>query len=121
MKLIVLLPLLAVSVLAQASFAQEGPLCIDASRDSRYNARPISLHDVLARNAFGSDRRAARLSTSCIHVDRSALVSLHSLTSCVAKGDEVATSSIDGRRETCRVTGIAAAPESYAEAKYKAD
>jgi hypothetical protein len=94
------------------------PLCVDASRDGRYNARPISLHEVLARNAFGSDRRAARLSTTCIHVDRSAIISLHSFTQCIAIGDDVSASTIDGHREMCRVTGVASAPENYAEAKY---
>jgi len=106
-------------ILAAPAFAQEKPLCIDASRDGKYNARPISLHEVLARNAFGADKRAARLSTTCIHVDRSATVSLHSLTQCIAVGDDVATATIDGHRETCRVTGVAAAPESYADAKYQ--
>ncbi len=95
MKLAVLFAVLA----AAPALAQEKPLCIDASRDGQYNARPISLHEVLARNAFGPDRRAARLSTTCIHVDRSAIVSLHSFTQCVAIGDDVSTSTIDGPRD----------------------
>jgi hypothetical protein len=116
MKLAVLLVILAV----MPAFAQEEkPLCVDASRDGQYNARPLSLHEVLARNAFGNDRRAARLSTTCIHVDRSAIISLHSLTTCIGKGDDVTTTTIDGQREVCRVTGVAAAPESYADAKYR--
>ena len=106
-------------ILATPAFAQEKPLCVDASRDTSYNARPISLHEVLARNAFGNDRRAARLSTTCIHVDRGAFISLHSLTTCIGKGDDVTTTTIDGRREVCRVTGVAPAPESYADAKYR--
>jgi hypothetical protein len=110
---------LAFAAAALPAFAQDKPLCVDASQDGRYNARPISLHEVLARNAFGSDKRAARLSTTCIHVDRSAFVSLHSFTRCVAVGDDVATTTIDGQREICRVTGVAAVPESYADAKYK--
>ncbi|HEY1877952.1 MAG TPA: hypothetical protein VGG66_10800, partial [Rhizomicrobium sp.] len=43
------------------AFAQDKPLCVDASRDGRYNARPLSLHTVLARNAFGSDHRVVKL------------------------------------------------------------
>jgi hypothetical protein len=111
--------LLGLVVFATPAFAQEKPLCIDASRDGRYNARPISLHEVLARNAFGDDRRAVRLSTNCIRVDRSAIVSLHSFTKCIAVGDDVATATIDGHGEICRVTGVAPALESYADAKYQ--
>jgi hypothetical protein len=116
--LFVMFVAVATPALAQAP---DKPLCIDASRDGRYNARPISLHEILARNAFGADKRAARLSTTCIHVDRSAIVALHSFTQCIATGDDVTTSTIDGHREVCRVTGVAAAPESYADAKYKWD
>lgn len=118
MKLAVLYLILATPAFAQISVAQEGPLCVDASRDTNYNARPISLHDVLARNAFGSEKRSVRLGTTCIHVDRTARVALRSLTQCIAKGDEVATSTIDGQREVCRVTSIAPG-EDYAAAKYK--
>jgi hypothetical protein len=104
-------------LLATPAFAQEKTLCIDASRDTNYNARPISLHEVLARNVLG-DKRSVRLGTTCIHVDRTARVVLRSLTQCIAKGDEVATSTIDGQREVCRVTSIALG-DDYAAAKYK--
>jgi len=103
---------------ASPAFAQDKPLCVDASQDGRYNARPLSLHTVLARNAFGSDRRAVRLETTCIHVDRAAFVSLHSFTRCIAIGDDVVTSIPGGQREICRVTGVTPVPESYADAKY---
>jgi hypothetical protein len=114
MKLAVLFVLFAVP-----AFAQEKPLCVDASRDGQYNARPLSQHDVLARNSFGSDHRAARLGTTCIHIYRDSLVSLRSLTQCIALGDEVGISTIDGRSERCRVTSVAPIAESYAEAKYR--
>jgi hypothetical protein len=104
-------------ILATPAIAQEKSLCVDASRDTNYNARPISLHEVLARNALG-DKRSVRLGTTCIHVDRSARVALRSMTHCIGKGDEVATATIDGRREVCRVTSIAPG-DDYAAAKYK--
>ena len=100
------------------AFAEDKPLCVDASQDSRYNARPLSLHTVLARNAFGSDHRAVKLDTTCIHVDRAAYVSLHSFTRCIAVGDDVVTSIPGGQREICRVTKVTPADESYADAKY---
>jgi hypothetical protein len=100
------------------AFAQDKPLCVDASRDGRYNARPLSLHTVLARNSFGSDQRAVKLETTCIHVDRAAYISLRSFTRCIATGDDVITSVPGGHREVCRVTRVIPAAESYADAKY---
>ena len=119
MKLAVLFLLAATAMPAFApAFAQDKPLCIDASQDGRYNARPLSLHTVLTRNAFGSDRRAVKLDTTCIHVDRAAFVSLRSFTRCIAIGDDVVTNIPGGRREICRVTGVTPAGDSYADAKY---
>lgn len=105
-------------LLSGPAFAQD-KLCIDASGRERYNARPISRHEVLARNALGSDWRAARLSTTCLHIHPDAMVALHSLTHCLALGDEVAVSTIDGHGERCRVTGVTPAGEDYREAKYR--
>jgi hypothetical protein len=103
---------------ATPAFADAGSICVDASSRNQYNARPLARHDVLARNAFGQDRRAAKLTTTCIHIDRDAFVALHSLTRCIGKGDEVAVSTLGGRSERCKVTGVTLAAESYAEAKY---
>jgi hypothetical protein len=103
---------------ATPAFADTGSICVDASSRNQYNARPFTQHDVLARNAIGSDRRAARISTTCIHIDRDAIVALQSLTRCIGKGDEVAVSTIDGPGERCKVTGVTPVAESYAEAKY---
>ena len=98
--------------------ADTNSICVDASDVNQYNARPLSQHDVLARNAFGPEKRAARLTTTCIHIYRDSFVALHSLTRCIDKGDEVGVSTIDGRHERCRVTAVAPAAESYADAKY---
>ena len=117
MKLVLLILLAA----ATPAFADTGSICVDASSRNQYNARPLSLHDVLARNALGAEKRAARVSTTCIHIYRDSIVALHSLTRCVDKGDEVAVSTIDGRRERCKVTGVAPVAESYADAKYSYD
>ena len=115
MKHAVLFSLLATTAPA---FADTGSICIDASSRNNYNARPLAQHDVLARNALGSDHRAARITTTCIHIYRDSFVALQSLTRCIDKGDEVAVSTIDGRSERCKVTGVTPVAESYAEAKY---
>ena len=99
--------------------ADTNSICVDASSRNDYNARPLSCHDVLARNAIGPEKRASQISTTCIHIYRDSFVALHSLTRCIDKGDEVAVSTIDGRRERCKVTGVAPVAESYADAKYR--
>lgn len=117
MKLALLI--LAFAAIEIPALAEDNkPLCVDASQYGRYNARPISQHDVLARNAFGHDRRAARLATTCIHIYRDSLVALHSMTTCVSTGDDVSVRTIDGHGERCRITGVKPAAESYAEANY---
>jgi hypothetical protein len=103
---------------ATPALAAPNGICVDASSQNQYNARPLAQHDVLAKNAFGQEKRAARLTTTCIHIYRDSFVALHSMTRCIDKGDEVAVSTIDGRREQCRVTGVAPAAESYADANY---
>ena len=115
MKHAVLLSLLAA---ATPALADTGSICVDASSRNQYNARPLALHDVLARNALGKDHRAARITTTCIHIYRDSFVALRSLTQCIGKGDEVAVSTIDGRGERCRVTGVTPVAESYTDAKY---
>ena len=114
---------LAVLLLAPASaFAQDKAqekLCVDATSGNRYNARPISQHEVLARNATGAEKRAAVLGTTCIHIYRESTVALHSLTQCIALGDEVGVSTMGSGGERCKVTSVKPAPESYADAKYR--
>src|SRR5947208_14103542 len=114
MKHVILLSLLATT----PALADGNSVCIDASDHNQYNARPLTQHEVLARNALGPDHRAARITTTCIHIYRDSFVALPSLTRCINKGDEVAVSTIDGRSERCKVTGVTPVAESYAEAKY---
>ena len=104
--------------LATPALADTGSICVDASSRNQYNARPFAVHEVLARNAIGSDRRAARITTTCIRIEQDSFIALRSLTRCVGKGDEVAVSTIDGRRERCRVTGVTPVAQSYADAQY---
>jgi hypothetical protein len=108
-------------LVATPAFAADKAICVDASDRNQYNARPLSQHDVLARNALGPEKRAVRISTTCIHIYRDSFVALHSLTRCIDKGDEVGISTIDGRRERCKVTGVTPAAQSYADAKYSYD
>ena len=119
MKLAALFLVLAATTPAfAAALAQDKPLCIDASQTDRYNARPISQHEVLARNAFGHDHRAARLATTCIHIYPDSFVALHSMTTCVSIGDDISVRTIDGHGELCRITAVRPSAQSYGDAKY---
>lgn len=113
------IPVFVFLLLITPAFAQapEKPACVDATRDHGYNARPISRHEVLARNAIGSEKRSVRLATTCIHIDSAAIVALRSFSRCVARGDEVAVSVMGGPRESCKVSGVMPG-EDYATAKY---
>ena len=109
---------LSALVLTTTAALAQAP-CLRAGDHDNYNARPISLHEVLAKNAFGSDHRAYRVATTCIHVDRTASIGLHAMTRCLAQGDDVATTTIDGHREVCRVTSVTPVGDDYAAAKYR--
>ena len=84
----------------------DGKVCVDATSGGRYNARPISQHEVLARNATGPEKRAAILGTTCIHIYRESFIGLHSLTQCIGLGDDVAVSTMGSPGERCRVTKV---------------
>jgi len=59
------------------------------------------------------------LGTTCIHMYSDSNVALHSLTHCIALGDEVGVNTIGIGSERCKVTSVMPAAESYADAKYK--
>lgn len=116
----VILSAVLLAFAATPAFAQDKPdkVCVDASSGDRYNARPISQHEVLARNSTGPERTAV-LGTTCIHLYRESFIGLHSLTHCIGLGDEVSVNTMGGPGERCRVTSVKPAAESYADAKFK--
>jgi hypothetical protein len=106
------------AIVPAAAQAAETLPCVDASRIGAYNARPISSHAVLARNASGKDKRTLRLGTTCTHIDRTATISLRSLNQCIGKGDEVAAVTIDGHHEICRIASVSPG-EEFTHANYR--
>lgn len=107
--------MLAAALIAYAvpALAADPAPCLRAERRDDYNARPLSLHEVIARNAIGADKRTYVVSTTCIHVDGQAFVSLHSMTRCLAMGDDVAVSTLDGHGERCRVSKVGVSADDY--------
>ena len=88
--------------------------CIDPHYG--YQARYLAGQDIVAKATFGRDHRELKLSTTCIFLHTAFHISLSSEFACVGKGDTVVTSTIDGERQSCRITHVepyvpAAVPE----------
>ena len=100
---------------------ESAPLCVRADRNTEYNARAIGRHDIFIQNALGKDRRALRLTTTCIDLDPISIagVSVHSFSQCVAQGDSVSALSSDGHVERCRVSRVAPFIPGTEEKGYK--
>ena len=108
--------LLLVTLLAAAPLAAEaadapaatpaptGKVCLDPHYS--YQARAIGGHDIVAKATLGHDHRELRLSTTCINLGSAFNISLASEFNCLDKGDSVFTSTIDGERQSCRITRV---------------
>jgi hypothetical protein len=101
--------------------AEAQPLCVRADHSTDYNARAIGRHDIYIQNALGKDRRALRLTTTCIDLDPISIkgVAVHSFSECVAQGDPVSAASTDGRVEHCRVSRVSPFIPGTEEKGYK--
>ncbi|HXC54186.1 MAG TPA: hypothetical protein VNU97_02740 [Rhizomicrobium sp.] len=84
--------------------ATDGKICLHADRS--YQARYLSGHDVVAKQTIGHDRRELKLSTTCINLSSAFQISLSGEFNCLDKGDTVITSTIDGERQSCRITAV---------------
>lgn len=80
------------------------PICIDPHYS--YQARYLSGHDIVAKATLGHDHRELKLSTTCINLSSALQISLSTSFTCLDKGDEVGTSTIDGERQRCRITHV---------------
>ena len=125
-----LLPLGVMLCLSPAALAQgmmspppppQAPLCVRASNSDDYNARAIGRHDIFIQNSLGKDRRALRLTTTCIDLDPISIkgVAVHSFSQCVGMGDHVSAVSTDGHVERCRVSRVAPFIPGTEEKGYK--
>jgi hypothetical protein len=101
-------PLLFMAWLAALPFvanaAPTGKICIDPKYS--YQARAIGGHDVVAKSTFGSDHRELRLSTTCINLSAAFRISLATDFNCIDRGDSIFTATIDGERQSCRITKV---------------
>jgi hypothetical protein len=89
-----------------------GRICIDPHYS--YQARYLSGHDIVAKATLGHDHRELKLSTTCINLSSAFHISLSSEFNCLNSGDTVGTSTIDGERQSCRITHV----EPYVPAQH---
>jgi hypothetical protein len=87
-----------------AAQAADGKVCLDPHYS--YQARAIGGHDIVAKPTLGHDHRELRLTTTCIDLSSAFNISLSSEFQCLGRGDSVFTSTIDGERQTCRITNV---------------
>jgi hypothetical protein len=85
--------------------APPGTVCIDPRHT--YQATWLHDHDVVARQLIGPDHRALRLTTTCFFLKQADNIAFASNFRCLDRGDDVFTTTIDGRRQSCRVTQVA--------------
>lgn len=106
----------ASAALAGASAAAADSLCIDPRKS--YEAHVLSDSDIVVKNTLGKDRRSARVKTSCISLNDEDRITFSSSYSCLGKGDPVGAVTIDGKNQSCTVTGLSAyEPEEEPDAK----
>ncbi len=96
--------ILLAGVLATTPALAAHGICIDPSYS--YQARYLSGQDIVAKATLGHDHRELKLSTTCIFLSQADHISLSSDFSCIGRGDTVVTSTIDGRRQACRITHV---------------
>lgn len=95
---------LLAAVAATPALAAPKPICIDPHY--AYQARYLEGHDIVAKAMLGRDHRELKLSTTCIFLRTADHIALSADFSCVGRGDTVFTSTIDGHRQSCRVTHV---------------
>jgi hypothetical protein len=84
--------------------ATDGKVCLDPHYS--YQARAIGGHDIVAKATLGHDHRELRLSTTCINLGSAFHIALTADFQCLDKGDTVFASTIDGERQSCRITNV---------------
>ncbi|HEY4941713.1 MAG TPA: hypothetical protein VII56_09795 [Rhizomicrobium sp.] len=89
---------------APAAAATQGKICIDPHYS--YQAHYLSGHDIVAKATLGNDHRELRLTTTCFNLSSAFQISLSTEFSCIDKGDQVATNTIDGEHQSCRITHV---------------
>jgi len=82
----------------------EKPICIDPHYS--YQARYLKDHDIVIKQTLGHDHRPLRATTTCFDLRSALTIRVSTDLRCLDKGDNVATDTIDGHVQQCRITHI---------------
>jgi len=106
---IILAPLLATAPAAAGDTFNSPPtgnICLDPHKDYQALYLKGSRYDIVAHQTLGRDHRVLKISTTCFALREALTIRLATSFNCVAMGDEVYTSTIDGHAQSCRVTHV---------------
>ena len=98
---------IALLVATAPSFATDAPptpICIDPHYD--YQALYLKDHDIVIKQTLGHDHRPIRATTTCFNLRSALTIRVAADFRCLDKGDTVATNTISGEHQQCRITHV---------------
>jgi hypothetical protein len=98
------LALLTAAAPVLAAEAPARPICIDPHYD--YQALYLKDHDIVVKQTLGHDHRQLRVTTTCFNLRSALSIRVSADFKCLDKGDNVATNTIDGEHQQCRITHV---------------
>jgi hypothetical protein len=96
--------LAAAPVIAAETPPVQKPICIDPHYD--YQALYLKDHDIVVKQTLGHDHRPLRVTTTCFNLRSALSIRVSADFKCLDKGDNVATNTIDGEHQQCRITHV---------------
>ena len=93
---------LPAAALAQTPAMLQNKICIDPLYIDQWHY--LSGLDILATPSMGCELIELKLATTCLGLTWVYDITLHSNFQCIDKGDDVFTSTIDGRHQHCLIT-----------------
>jgi len=100
----IVFPLTLLATAAIAAEAPAKPICIDPHYN--YQALYLKDHDIVIKQTLGHDHRPLRATTTCFDLRSALTIRVSADFQCLDRGDNVATNTIDGHVQQCRITHI---------------
>ena len=89
---------------AAPAVAEAKPICIDPHYD--YQALYLKDRYIVIKQTLGHDHRPLRATTTCFNLRSALTIRVSADFRCLDKGDNVATNTISGEHQQCRITHI---------------
>jgi hypothetical protein len=100
----IVFPLALLTAPAFAAETPPKPICIDPHYD--YQALYLKDHDIVIKQTLGHDHRPLRATTTCYNLSSALTIRVSADFRCLDKGDNVATNTISGDHQQCRITHV---------------